>query len=646
MGWQSYVLLIRNNDDKKTALKAIYEHNHFLDAYDGDEKKVPVGEPLEDVIFTKLLNKTPKLHKDKGYTHAILCGNGGGSSRTSAWLTMNEVKFVEYESSCERWVSKKICNDFDDDDETKELQVKLFQDEANDLCVRGKITASEVEDYITHRKTLSPYDARNALINFSYILLLKSEEDKRVVYDAIEEHNACFDNKEFTLYLGDKVTNVTLANVLKKAPVDLKNYKEVVLIVGGTFEWFSKRDLTCERFTPTCRRWISSEGQPFKMDMEVDTKKESIVVEAVEDDTTRLENKMLKTFIIPNYYLPEHFDIMDNWNENKVEKFKEYMTNIICSGGDDFLRNFIEETAQNFLEEYQEDCNDDNSDDNTSDDDDDLKSKVFNFYFRKEEGRPLSNFYTADVEIDGRIYSSGEHAFQGSKFYKLSEMADDDKKDRKDELKEYASNFEKGNAFDVDPPFAKLKGSKRGFTLTTDELDQWDGLARDTQEHICSMKYLNPEVRECLKNTGDKILVHPALRVSEDKLLDMRWNGRAKIIDGKVDIIGSNELGNIWMNLRDFPWFKQEPCDATNVEAKLTIVNDILKRSNEYTTNYEQDRAIHQIIYIIPPAGFGSNFVNLNAELATNETFRNKFLDEYERVTILNVKEKLAKLKV
>ncbi len=52
-----------------------------------------------------------------------------------------------------------------------------------------------------------------------------------------------------------------------------------------------------------------------------------------ENDTTRLENKMLKAFIIPNYYLPEHFDIMDDWNENKVEKFKEYMTNIICSGG-------------------------------------------------------------------------------------------------------------------------------------------------------------------------------------------------------------------------------------------------------------------------------------------------------------------------
>jgi hypothetical protein len=54
-----------------------------------------------------------------------------------------------------------------------------------------------------------------------------------------------------------------------------------------------------------------------------------------------------------------------------------------------------------------------------------------------------------------------------------------------------------------------------------------------------------------MKSKG-KILIHPALRCSE-VLIERKkvWEGRAIIKDGKLVIIGKNQLGNIWMKLRD-----------------------------------------------------------------------------------------------
>ena len=58
------------------------------------------------------------------------------------------------------------------------------------------------------------------------------------------------------------------------------------------------------------------------------------------------------------------------------------------------------------------------------------------------------------------------------------------------------------------------------------------------------------EVKEDIKNSGTKLLIHPALRTSEEKLVKRTWEGKAIIKDGKVEVIGNNRLGNIWMELR------------------------------------------------------------------------------------------------
>ena len=172
---------------------------------------------------------------------------------------------------------------------------------------------------------------------------------------------------------------------------------------------------------------------------------------------------------------------------------------------------------------------------------------VFNFYYRKQEGRELSNFYDCHIEINNKQYSSGEKAFHGMKYYLLSGLCDGD---RSNTLNEYACKFEIGGEFDYLPNnMIKRKGGKKGLYLTDEEQNQWNKIAKDIQTKICKYKYdTNKQVRDCLANTGEKILIHPELRCKDEKL--KIWNGRAKMINGKVVVIGSNLLGEIWTELR------------------------------------------------------------------------------------------------
>jgi hypothetical protein len=59
----------------------------------------------------------------------------------------------------------------------------------------------------------------------------------------------------------------------------------------------------------------------------------------------------------------------------------------------------------------------------------------------------------------------------------------------------------------------------RKFILNKDELDLWDKLSIDVQNEICKYKYENYEqVRDDLIKSKGKILIHPAMRCSEEKL--------------------------------------------------------------------------------------------------------------------------------
>ena len=72
------------------------------------------------------------------------------------------------------------------------------------------------------------------------------------------------------------------------------------------------------------------------------------------------------------------------------------------------------------------------------------------------------------------------------------------------------------------------------------------------QIEICKYKYDHYNiVREDLHKSRGNILIHPAMRCSDEKVKDRLWEGRAIVVDGKQMIIGQNMLGKLWMELRD-----------------------------------------------------------------------------------------------
>ena len=183
-----------------------------------------------------------------------------------------------------------------------------------------------------------------------------------------------------------------------------------------------------------------------------------------------------------------------------------------------------------------------------------LSDNVINFFGKKEEYRSLSNFWTCDVSIIncfGHVffsYESGEHCFHGEKYRRIGNFCKNE--DRKRKLLEYATKFMKPSPYKTGNE-AKKMGGKKGLLLTNDELKLWNSLSVDVQREICDWKFDNyEEVRNDLVKSGTKILVHPALRCSEAKLKDRFWEGKAVVKNGQVEVLGSNLLGKLWMELR------------------------------------------------------------------------------------------------
>lgn len=174
------------------------------------------------------------------------------------------------------------------------------------------------------------------------------------------------------------------------------------------------------------------------------------------------------------------------------------------------------------------------------------------FYARKQKFQSLSNFSPHPIQIidnhQTRKYQTGEHCFHGEKYILVSQNISHS--DRKEELRVYAQKFQEPSNLDS-PILAKRAGGKKGLALTAQELKIWDSLNVELQRKICLYKLENyPDIKEELRSTQDKVLIHPALRVSKDKVKHRKWEGRLVEEDGNKKIIGANVLGNIWMELR------------------------------------------------------------------------------------------------
>ena len=181
----------------------------------------------------------------------------------------------------------------------------------------------------------------------------------------------------------------------------------------------------------------------------------------------------------------------------------------------------------------------------------DIEKGVMNFFFKKEVGRCLSNFWECEVRVvdeDGeRVYNSGESCFQGEKFIRLGKVCTDE--NRKTLLLKYGSKFLKGVCV-KDGSVVKKMG--RQLILSNGELALWYNLSIDVQREICRFKYDNyEEVRRELYASVGRVLIHPAMRCNEEKVKGRLWEGKGVIVDGKIKVIGKNMLGKLWMELRD-----------------------------------------------------------------------------------------------
>jgi predicted NAD-dependent protein-ADP-ribosyltransferase YbiA (DUF1768 family) len=179
-----------------------------------------------------------------------------------------------------------------------------------------------------------------------------------------------------------------------------------------------------------------------------------------------------------------------------------------------------------------------------------LDEGVVNFFSGKKEYRSLSNFWENDVVIEGqRVYESGEHCFHGEKYIRIGELSESE--DRKAQLLEYGKTFLKPSQYKGGGA-AKKMGGKRGLLLNEKELNLWEAISEEVQYNICRWKLENyEEVRNNLLKSGNKILIHPAMRCSQEKLERTRiWEGKGIVIDGKIVVLGKNRLGNIWMQFR------------------------------------------------------------------------------------------------
>lgn len=129
----------------------------------------------------------------------------------------------------------------------------------------------------------------------------------------------------------------------------------------------------------------------------------------------------------------------------------------------------------------------------------------------KNEYRFLSNFHLVEIEQEGIVYPSSEHAYMAMK------TTDEN-------LRKEISKLET-------PREAKKFGRKLILR------NNWNDLRIPYMEEILKKKFSNPELKEKLKATGNQELVE--------------GNTWGDVFWGVCNGIGQNNLGKILMKIRD-----------------------------------------------------------------------------------------------
>ena len=171
------------------------------------------------------------------------------------------------------------------------------------------------------------------------------------------------------------------------------------------------------------------------------------------------------------------------------------------------------------------------------------------FNSKSKSGKCLSNFADLEVQMNGNVFLTGEHAFH---FWKYSHAAYgvpltgslDASKNRQRELITYATRF-----VGTEPVVgstgldAKRAGGKKGMKLEPYELYEWNTfVAEKVQREICEYKFKTyPECRDTLAaaSAAGATLVHQDNRATKHT----PWGGK---ISKEGELVGQNKLGKIW----------------------------------------------------------------------------------------------------
>lgn len=156
-----------------------------------------------------------------------------------------------------------------------------------------------------------------------------------------------------------------------------------------------------------------------------------------------------------------------------------------------------------------------------------------------KEAAKLSNFLL-QVQVGGKMYKTGEHAFHACKFECVASLYEDGL-DRKQKLLGHAKLIETAST----PLDAKKLGGRSKCALTLSELNKWNSASINVQRQICEYKLARyPCIRNTLIGSKDRYILH-----QENRGKKPIWGGR---IDKKSkELIGQNILGKIWMELRN-----------------------------------------------------------------------------------------------
>jgi len=177
---------------------------------------------------------------------------------------------------------------------------------------------------------------------------------------------------------------------------------------------------------------------------------------------------------------------------------------------------------------------------------------VVTFHSKKLDYNSLSNFWEKDVSIKcgnyTRVYQSGEHCYQGEKYFRIAEELNDPVVQKR--LFDYGKTFLKPSVYKS--ALEAFVGGTKGLILNQNQLKLWHYLRIEVQYDICRWKFANDDqVKTDLLSTGNKVLVHSNPMCPDNKIVDRFWDGKVVMENEKIKILGTNRLGTIWMELRN-----------------------------------------------------------------------------------------------